>query len=331
MSIPSRLAAFCGLLAALLAAPAGAQDKPVTIRFPVEYAADVTPGLANQEFVKRMAERSNGRIKVEFFPGGSLYKGLDLLQAVVRGDADMTTLVSAYWVGASPRIGVFDLPYAFPTHEAFYRAADDQAFRDLVFSEMESKGVKVLGLLPYDYVVPGTRNRALVKPEDFKGLKLRAVGRVNASGLQALGATAVPINITEVSTSIQQGVIDGLNTPADAFVSYRFYEVVKNLTYAKYYFAFYPWTVNARFWNGLPEGDRKLIGDVVAEVVRDHRSRARQAADEAMATLKKNGVAVHEQTPEEQKAWAQAMAKVWTDAESQFGKELIQRVRSFGN
>ncbi len=331
MSITRRhaVAAIASTLALGSTAAAQAQEKSITIRFPFEYAADVAPGLANQAFKKLVEERSNGRIKVQLFPNGSLLKGLDLLQGVVRGDAEMTTLVSAYWAGVSPKLSVFDLPYAFPTHETFYKASDDEAFKKDVFSELESKGVKVLGMLPYDYVVPGSRQGPLIKAEDLKGLKLRAVGKTNAAALSAAGATAVSINITEVSTAIQQGVIDGLNTPLDAFVSYRFFEPIKDVTYAKYFFAFYPWTVNAKFWAGLGEADRALIAKAAGEVMVGQRKIARDAADQAKAALIANGVKVHEQTAEEAVGWGKAMGAAWTSAEGQFGKPLIDRVRAF--
>jgi C4-dicarboxylate-binding protein DctP len=331
MQLTRRLAvaAIASALTLLSTTVAPAQEKSITIRFPFEYAADVAPGLANQAFKKLVEERSNGRIKVQLYPNGSLMKGIDLLQGVVRGDTDMTTLVSAYWVGVSPKLSVFDLPYAFPTHEAFYKAMDDHAFQKDIFGELEGKGVKVLGMLPYDYVVPGSRKGPLIKAEDLKGLKLRAVGKTNAAGLAAAGATAVSINITEVSTAIQQGVIDGLNTPMDAFVSYRFYEPIKNITYAKYFFAYYPWAVNAKFWAGLSEADRALIEKAVTDVLAGQRKIARDAADQARATLIANGVNVHEQTAEEAKAWAAAMQPVWTSAEAQFGKPLLDSIRAF--
>lgn len=324
------VAAIASILALGSTTGAQAQEKSITIRFPFEYAADVAPGLANQAFKKLVEERSNGRIKVQLYPNGSLMKGLDLLQGVVRGDAEMTTLVSAYWVGVSPRLSVFDLPYAFPTHEAFYKAMDDAAFQKEVFAELEGKGVKVLGMLPYDYIVPGSRKGPIIKPEDFKGLKLRAVGKTNAAGLAAIGATAVSINITEVATSIQQGVIDGLNTPLDAFLSYRFYETIKNVTYARYFFAFYPWTVNGKFWDGLSEADRKLISDAAAETISGHKARAREAADKAKAELARKGVKFHEQSPDEAAAWAKGMAPLWEASEKQFGKPLLDKIRAFG-
>ena len=325
-----KITKFFGVAAVLLAlaAPGVVQSAETTIKFPVEYNADVTPGLANQEFVELIEERSNGEIKVEFFPGGSLYKGLDVLQAVLRGDAHMTTLVSVYWSAISPQLAIFDLPYAFPTHEAFYKATEDQAFMSKAFAEVEAKGGKVIGVLPYDYLLPGNTQRATVMPTDFEGLKLRALGKTNAKTLEALGARAVPINITEVNGALEQGVIDGLNTPADAFVSYKWDETVNHVTYAKYYFAFYPWAVNAEWWDGLPEAHRKLIQETVTEVTVRHRERARQAAADAMEKLKAAGVQLHEQTEEEQDAWMAAVAPIWREAEETHGKPIVDALRS---
>ena len=322
--------ALAGVIAGAAGGFAFADDKQkVTLRFPIEYSLDVTPGLANVEFKKRIEQKSNGRITVELYPNGSLYKGIDLLQAIARGDAEMTNLVSAYWASISPRIGAFDLPYAFPTHEAFYKAADDPELMKIAFSELQSKGVKVLALLPYDYVVPGLRNSDLIKLADFKGKKMRAIGKVNAATLQAFGATPVPINITEVGTSIQQGVIDGLNTPLDVYVSYKWTDIIRHVTYAKYYFAFYPWAINTAFFEKLSPEDQKLIEETAKEVARDHRARARKAADDAMAALKEAGVKVHEQTPDEAHKWKAATTGVWKSVEDQFGPELIDKLRSY--
>ena len=325
-----KIAKLFGIAAVLLAlaAPGAVRSAETTIKFPVEYNADVTPGLANQEFVELVEARSNGEIKVEFFPGGSLYKGLDVLQAVLRGDAQMTTLVSVYWSAISPQLAIFDLPYAFPTHEAFYRATEDQAFMSQVFAEVEAKGGKVIGVLPYDSLLPGNTRRATVAPADFDGLKLRALGKTNAKTLESLGAQPVPINITEVNGALEQGVIDGLNTPADAFVSYKWDETVKHVTYAKYYFAFYPWAVNAEWWEGLSEAHRTLIQDTVTEVTVRHRERARQAAADAMEKLKAAGVQLHEQTEDEQRAWMKAVAPVWREAEEAYGKPIVDALRS---
>jgi C4-dicarboxylate-binding protein DctP len=322
----SRLvAAFC---LALSLASAQAQAADVTIRFPIEYSLDITPGLANQEFKKLVEERTNGRVEVKLYPSGSLYKGLDLLQALLRGDAEMTTLISAYWSALSPRLAVFELPYVFPTKGAFYRAVDD-GFFEKAYAEVESKGGKIIGVLPFDYLVPGTKRTPIRAPKDMAGLKMRGLGKVNLATLQALGATPVSLNFVELSPAIQQGVIDGLNVPTDNFLIYKWNESIKHVTYATYYIAFYPWMVNAAWWNKLDPELRKIIQEVATDVARRHRARAEAESQKAITGMRAVGVDVHVQTPEEQKAWIEATRPIWKRFEGQIGSELVEQVQQY--
>lgn len=318
----------CAALA-LVAAISPARAADVTIRFPVEYAIDIAPGVANQEFKKLVEERSKGRVEVKLFPSGSLYKGLDLVQAILRGDAEMSTLTSAYWSALSPKLAVFELPYAFPDRKAFYRAIDDTGFMEKTYDEVEAKGAKMIAVLPYDHFGLATRTNALRAPRDMQGLKIRGLGKTNSALLQALGASPVSLNLVELSPALQQGVIDGLNAPIDIMLAYKWHESVKHVTYAPAYLAFYPWTVNAKWWNGLPADLRKIIQDTAVEVAERHRARSEAETQRAMDGLKAGGVDVHVQTPEERKAWIDATASVWTQFEMQIGKPLMERVRSY--
>lgn len=310
----------------LVASPLSAAE--VTIRFPIEYSLEITPGLANQEFKKLVEERTKGRVEVKLYPSGSLYKGLDLLQALLRGDAEMTTLISAYYSSLSPRLAVSELPYAFPTKEAFYRAVDG-GFFEKAYAEVEQKGGKIIGVLPFDYLVPGTRNTAIRNPTDFKGLKMRGLGRVNLAMLQSLGATPVSLNFVELSPAIQQGVIDGLNVPTDNFMIYKWNESIKHVTYATYYIAFYPWMVNATWWNKIDPELRKIIQDTATEVTKNHRARAEAESQKAIVNMRAAGVNVHVQTEEERKVWMQATQPIWKQFEGQIGKELIEELKKY--
>jgi len=319
-------AAACIALTFALSSPASAAE--VTIRFPVEYSLEITPGLANQEFKKLLEERSKGRIEVKLYPSGSLYKGLDLLQALLRGDAEMSTLISAYYSALSPRTAVFELPYVFPTKEAFYRAVDDGFFQK-AYAEVEQKGAKIIGVLPFDYLVPGTRSTAIRKPTDFKGLKVRGLGRVNLAMLQSLGATPVSLNFVELSPAIQQGVIDGLNVPTDNFLVYKWNESIKHVTYATYYIAFYPWMVNAAWWNKLDPELQKIIQEVATDVTTRHRARAEAESQKAITGMRAAGVNVHVQTDEERKEWMTATQPIWKQFEGQIGAELLEGVQKY--
>lgn len=316
-----------GLAAATLAA----QAQQVTIRFPVEYSPDVAQGKANVDFVKRIEASSKGRIKVRFSPNGATFKGNELVQAHMRGDADMTTLVPAYWSSIAPKVQLFDLPYAFPDFETFERVKANKAFVAKVYSEVEGKGVKVLGLLPNAYIIPGTRNRQLIEPKDYAGIKLRGVGKVNSNTMKVLGANAVSISITEVSAALQQGLVDGMQTLMDVYVQYKFYDYIKHITDTRYQFIYYPWTVNAKWWASLKPEDQRLIQSAVDEAIAANRAVTQKLIADAEVDLKAKGVSVVRLNAAQEKALQDATAPAWAQFEAELGKDLIEefnRVRA---
>ena len=315
-------------LAAATVGSFAAQAAEVTIRFPVEYSLEITPGKANAEFKQLVEERSNGRVEVQLFPNGSLYKGLDLVQALLRGDAEMSTLIQAYWSAVSPKTAVFELPYVFPTKTSFYKAVDDGFFQ-VAYKEVEEKGAQVITVLPYDYLVPGSREKALVEPGDLAGLKFRGLGKVNLAMLQHLGATPVSLNFAEVSPAIQQGLIDGLNVPTDNYLIYKWNEQIKHVTYAPYYVAYYPWTVNAKWWAGLDPELREIIQTAATEIAVKYRPIAEENSNKAVEGMRAAGVNVHVQSDEDIAKWTEATQPIWDQFADQVGSDLIERVKSY--
>ena len=309
----------------------GSAEEPVEIRFAVEYSADILPGQANRAFADRIDELSDGRITVDYLPDGSLYSGQDLLLANLRGDVDMTTLVSIYWTGISEKLGVLELPFAFPTHESFYAAVDDPNFLTDIFSEVEGNGAVVLGALPYSYVYPGSASGPMRTPEEFNGESLRAIGQMNRSTLSSFGADPNSINITELAGAIQQGVVDGLNTPLDAWQAYSFYEDIQDITLLDYQFVFYPWTVNADWWESLSDTDQRLIQEAVDDVTNNYRAIAREQIQDSKEYLERQGVKFHEPTPSQKSKFRAAVEPQWESFRRNVSAEAVELIEQFSN
>lgn len=314
---------FAGLM---LGSAAQAKDN-ITIRFPVEYAPDLLVGQANQDFISRVEALSEGRIKVRYSPNGATFKGNELVQAHLRGDAEMTTLIPAYWASISPRVQVFDLPYAFPEPEIFDRIVEQKDFIEEVYSEVEAKGAKVLGILRNSYIIPGTREKTLVEPDDFQGVKIRGMGKVNTMIVKELGANALSLNVTEVLPAIQQGLVDGTQTLMDVYVQYKYYDFLKHVTDTRYQLLYYPWTVNARWWNSLSEDDQAIIQQAVDEAIVANNALVDKVIAESEQELIKQGVNVVKLTPEQEKELERATAPVWDELEKEIGADLIKEFR----
>ncbi len=319
-------AAAFGAAALVMADSASAQS--VTIRFPGEYSNTLPAGLANLEFQKIVEEKSKGDIKVEFFFDGSLYKGTDLLQAVLRGDVEMSTLISPYWPAISPRLYIFELPYAFPTIDVFRKATEDPDFLREAYAEVEQKGGMVLGVLPNEYLVPGTKN-PIRKPEDFKGLRLRSLGTVNLEILKNWGATPVSLTFTEVLPALQQGLIEGMNVPIEVYANLKLYDTIKEVNYATYSATFFPWIVNKTWWDGLSPENKAIIQDAVKTVNANQWDRIKKIKEDTVATLTANGVTIHVQTPEEAKEWRASAQPIWDKYKDVVGEALIKKLESF--
>ncbi|WP_108658815.1 TRAP transporter substrate-binding protein [Acuticoccus kandeliae] len=315
------------LAAAFVTAPVDAAE--VTIRFPVEYSLAIAPGVANQEFKDLVEERTGGRVEVQLYPSGSLYKGLDLVQAILRGDAEMSTLTNAYWTALSPKLAVFELPYAFEDRRAFYDAIDDDGFIQNTYDEVTAKGAKVIAVLPYDHFAFASRETPIRGPESMAGQKIRGLGKINSAMVAATGAAPVSLNLTELSPALEQGVIDGLNAPIDIILAYKWYESAPNVTYAPVYLSFYPWMVNARWWDNLDPELRDIIQATAIEVGERHRARSEAVTQQAIEGLRAVGADVHVQTPEELEAWKAATAGVWEEFRPQIGDALIDEVRAY--
>ena len=81
-------------------------------------------------------------------------------------------------------------------------------------------------------------NQPITQVADFKGVKIRTIqADVPIRAFRALGANPVPMAATEVYTAIQTGVIDGWESPLDALVAWKDYEVAKYVSLTSHQYA----------------------------------------------------------------------------------------------
>jgi TRAP-type C4-dicarboxylate transport system substrate-binding protein len=144
-----------------------------------------------------------------------------LVDRVKEGVDDLVLTVLGYTPGRFPRMEVFELPFMTRNAEAASKAAWEFMNKHAM---QEFTGMKVLGMWVHDEGQIHTKDKAIRKLEDFKGMKMRAPSRETAKLLQALGGQAVGMPITGVTEAITKGTIDGTMVPWDAATSFRIHE-----------------------------------------------------------------------------------------------------------
>ena len=221
-----------------------------------------------EEWVKEIEKRTDGRVKINYFPGGSLTPAPKVYDGVVEGISDIGMSVLAYSMGRFPASELVDLPHAYPNGWVATKVANDfyQEFQPAEFDDAH-----VLYFHAHGPGVVFTTEKPVRKMEDLKGLVIRSTG-VGAKIMEALGAEGYGASQGEAYDLMAKGTIDGSLTPREVLKGWNQAEVVKYVTnccdvgYTANMFV----VMNNDKWNSLPENIKTIITEVSQEWIEKH-------------------------------------------------------------
>ncbi len=180
----------------------------------------------------RIEEKTQGDIKVMYFPDSQLGGERELVELTQVGVVDITKVSSGLMESFSPLYGIFSLPYLFNDRDDYYRIMDNPEIMTPVYQSTREQGFVGVGW--YD---SGARNFYMSKApirsiDDLKGKKIRVMQSDTAiRTLRLLGASPIAMSQAEVYTSLQQGILDGAENNEFALTIARHGEVARFYTY----------------------------------------------------------------------------------------------------
>jgi len=314
------------LFAALPFSPAFAQ-APIVIKFSHVVAQGTPKGKGAEKFKQLAEERTKGKVKVEVYANSTLYKDNEEVDALQLGAVQMLAPSLAKFGPLGVReFEVFDLPYLFDNYEELHKVTRGPVGA-MLLKKLDAKGIVGLAYWDNGFKVMSA-NKALHKPEDFRGLKMRIQSsKVLDAQMRALGASPQVMAFSEVYQALQTGVVDGTENPPSNFYTQKMHEVQKYLTLSDHGYLGYAVIVNKKFWDGLPADIRKTLEGAMADATTYADDIAKKENEDALENVKKSGKTQFiTLTPEEKLAWKRALIKVHKDSEPRVGKDLIQSI-----
>ncbi len=322
------VAAAAVIISAGLAFAGAAQAQaPIVIKFSHVVSPDAPKGKAAMVF-KDLAEKyTNGRVKVEVYPNSSLYKDKEELEALQLGSVQiLAPSISKFGPLGVKEFDVFDLPFLM---------SDDARARQMMASPMMAdlnKKLETKGVTPLAYWDNGahvyTANKPLIRPEDFRGVKLRIQGsKVLDAAVRELGGIPQIMAFGELYQALQTGVVDGEDNVPSNILTQKFYEVQKNLTVSYHGRLTYALVTNKKFWDGLPADLKEPMARAVKESTDYFNETAAKDNADALEKIKASGkVQVHYLTDDEKKAWVAKLMPVHKEMQGRFGKDFIEKI-----
>jgi len=319
-------------LALAAAVPAFALGRPASadamiIKFSHVVSPDAPKGKAALLF-KQLAEKyTDGKVTVEVYPNSSLYKDKEELEALQLSSVHfLAPSISKFGPLGVKEFDVFDLPFLM---------TDDDHARQMMASPMMAelnKKLEAKSVSPLAYWDNGahvyTADRPLIRPEDFRGMKMRIQGsKVLDAVAREFGAIPQIIGFGELYQALQTGVVDGEDNVPSNILTQKFYEVQKYLTVSYHGRLTYALVTNKKFWDGLPADVRTPLDRAVKEATDFFNDTAAKDNEEALEKIKaSNRLQVHYLTDEEKRLWIAKLMPVHKEMQGRFGKDFIERI-----
>ena len=236
--------------------------------------ADVTLNYANfapaptficvqmERWKSELEKRTNGKVAVNTFPGGTLLATKNMFEGVANGIADIGCLCMAYQPGRFLVTNALGLPLGIPNATVGSKTLWDLWEK---YTPKEFDQVKVLTM--FTSAPTNLMSTFPIKSlDDLKMVSLRASGGA-ALILSNWGANAVGMPMPATVEALQKGIVKGLYSSLEVMKDLKFAETCKYVTMTNT--VVYPFAVvmNKQKWNALPDDIRKTIETLSIEQV----------------------------------------------------------------
>lgn len=308
-----------------------AADKPEVAKL-ATVAPDGTPWSDQlMEFKGRIEKESAGKIKLESYVGGALGDENVTAADCKRGAIQLWGGSTGALASLVPEFNLFELPYLFRSEAEADYVLDEVLLGD-VKTLLRKRGFEFLFWAENGYRNFGTKFGPVRTPAALKGKKMRSQeSEVHIAMYKALGASPVPIAVTEVLSSLQTGVVDGFdNTPLFTFAA-SWYQGIKHYTVAEAIYQPGIVVANKAWFDKLPANVKKsIVADQKAEGQRGRKG-VRELAPDLIANFGAAKIEVHTLTEAEKDVFAAACEPThdaWMKAGGKTAAPMVKKAKA---
>lgn len=229
--------------------------------------------LADEEFARLVNLYTNGKFKLDIYPGGQISGDEKVVIEQVKIGAIQIARVSSGALGSfNAQLNVFSLPYLFDSADHMWNFLLSPA-GDKMLADLAPSGF--VGLCWYD---GGARsfyaNYPLNTIADLKGHKFRVMpNNLLVKMVEAMGASAVPMGAGQVFSAVQTGVIDGAENNAPSLISFNHYQVAKYYMLDEHLRLPEVLFMNKASWDKLSAADQAAFRKAAKETIAFQRAK----------------------------------------------------------
>ena len=243
-------------------------------------------------------EATSGKVDIGVFPNSQLGGDSDLLSQVRAGAIDFFSTGGLIFATLVPIAAINGTGFAFRSSDAVWPAMDGE------LGALIRKGFEKAELHAFEKIWNNgfrqitTSRKPIRDPSDLEGFKIRVpVSQVYVSLFKALGASPTSLNLSDVYTALQTGIVDGQENPLVVAETSKFYEVQKFCSRTNHVWDG-SWIVTGnRTWRGVPDDIKAKVAAGFNGSALRQRDAVTKLNDELVASLQQKGIAFNDTDP----------------------------------
>jgi TRAP-type transport system periplasmic protein len=232
----------------------------ITLKYANFPPAATFPCVQMERWAKEVETRTNGKVKVQTFPGGTLLPAKNIFDGVVSGVADIGNLAMSYQPGRFPVSEAIDQPIGFSSARSASLALYDLIKK---YKPKEFEQVKILTL----FTCPPANimsNKPVKSLKDLKGMELRVPGTA-VDILKNLGGNPIAMPQSDTPEALQKGVIKGQISSMEVLKDFNYAAYTPHATITNLWVVSFAVVMNKDKWNALPEDVKKVFDGMSRE------------------------------------------------------------------
>ncbi len=329
MKLVKSLMAAATAVAILGAAPALADYKD-EYRVSTVVPAPFPWGIAAERWAELVAERTDGRITMQIYPGAQLVQGEQTREftAMRRGVIDMAVGSTINWSPQIAELNVFSLPFLMPDYDAL-DALTQGPVGERIFELIQENGVVPLAWAENGFREVTNSQRPIRTPDDMQGLKMRVVGSPIFNDIfTALGADPTQMSWADAQPALTTGAVDGQENPLTIYSVLNMHELgQENVTLWRYVADPLIFAVNQEVWDSFTAEDQEIVRqsaiDAGAHGVEVARAGLTDDDQSLIEEIRGFGVEVISLSDEERQAFVDATRPVYEAWRERIGGDLV--------
>lgn len=249
-----------------------------------------------------IAERTGGRVKLKFYPGGVMGNDQSVHRKIKIGQLHGGAFTPGGLAQVDSSIQSLGLPMMFKSFDEvdYVRAKIDPVIKQ----QMEAKGFVLLGISEGGFVRILSK-KPMQSLESIRNSKVwvPAGDRIGQIAMSALGITPISLPISDVFTGLQTGLIETVTVNPTAAIAFQWHTSTSFMTDVPISYLIGVMAIQKKAFDKLSPDDQQIVREEIGKVFKRLDTINRSDNQAAKAALQNQGITFVTPDPGEIERW----------------------------